>query len=358
VTNFQALLAPLLVDSYDLQEKVFDEGIPQRMLDGVEVADLVGIGVLPGPMRKVLGISKPLLTPADFAGQVVGLQDSALGDATLRALGATPRPVPSSAQLDGLDGYEQQFSSIAGNGYQTTAEAVTSNVNLWPRPLVIVAGRKAFAALTSAQQDALRDATAAAVPDALEASRAEDAATIPGLCQPGFTLATASDADLDALRAALEPVYAELEADPTTAGYLTAITDLKREVAAPAEAPTCDAATTGAGEFPQGTFEMVMTRNEAKNGGVGEEAEHDQTFFEMVIDDGAINIFERYGSRSAPRVPGWTGTYEVYRDHIKLPGKPSSARWTFDGTNLTFTEIVGEPGDVTVWGLHPWVLKE
>ena len=31
--------------------------------------DLVGIGVLPGPMRKVLGVTKPFLTPADFAGR-------------------------------------------------------------------------------------------------------------------------------------------------------------------------------------------------------------------------------------------------------------------------------------------------
>jgi TRAP-type C4-dicarboxylate transport system substrate-binding protein len=54
VTSFQALLAPMLVDSHDLQAKVFKEGIPQEMLAGLEQLDLVGVGVLPGPMRKVL----------------------------------------------------------------------------------------------------------------------------------------------------------------------------------------------------------------------------------------------------------------------------------------------------------------
>ena len=74
---------------------MFEQGIPERMLEGVGELDLVGIGVLPGPMRKLLGVSKPFVRPRDFAGQVVGLQDSAVADKTLRALGATPRLVPS-----------------------------------------------------------------------------------------------------------------------------------------------------------------------------------------------------------------------------------------------------------------------
>ena len=83
------------------------------MLEGVSELDLVGIGV-PGQMRKPLGVSKPFVRPADFEGEVVGLQDSAVADASLRALGATPRPLPTSAALDGLDGYEQQLASIQG----------------------------------------------------------------------------------------------------------------------------------------------------------------------------------------------------------------------------------------------------
>ena len=86
VKSFQALLAPLLVDSYDLEARVFEEGIPNEMLEAVEELDLVGIGVLPGPMRKVLGVSRPFVAPADFAGQVVGIQDSAVAKQTLDAV--------------------------------------------------------------------------------------------------------------------------------------------------------------------------------------------------------------------------------------------------------------------------------
>ena len=86
VKSFQALLAPLLVDSYDLEAKVFEEGIPNEMLEAVEELDLVGIGVLPGPMRKVLGVSRPFVAPSDFAGRVVGIQDSAVAKQTLAAV--------------------------------------------------------------------------------------------------------------------------------------------------------------------------------------------------------------------------------------------------------------------------------
>lgn len=63
VTSFQALLAPLLVDSYELEGRVFESGIPTNMLEGVEELGVVGIGVLPGPMRMLLGVSHPFLQP-------------------------------------------------------------------------------------------------------------------------------------------------------------------------------------------------------------------------------------------------------------------------------------------------------
>ncbi len=146
--DFQALLAPLLVDSYDLEGRVFAAGIPARMLAGVDVPGVVGLGVLPGPMRKVLGVSEPVVGPDDFAGRVVGLSDGGVARQTLEALGATPRPLPAEAKLDGLDAFEQQISSIAGNSYDQGATAVTANLNMWPRPLVLVTGKDLLASLS------------------------------------------------------------------------------------------------------------------------------------------------------------------------------------------------------------------
>jgi TRAP-type C4-dicarboxylate transport system substrate-binding protein len=361
VDSFQALVAPLLVDSYDLLGAVFEAGVPDQMLESVEEIDLVGIAVLPGPMRKLLGVSKPFVRPADFAGKIVGLQDSAVADKTVTALGATPRPVPSAAELDGLDGYEQQLSSILSNHYSTEAGYVTTNVNLWPRPLVIVMGADAFESLSPEQQDTLRQVAVAAVPAALDDSRAEDDEAAPALCREGMTLAVASESDLAELRSAVQPVYEELDADPATKAHIDAILDLKADLDAAAEAPTCpapDAESATASDFPEGTYQMTLTQQEAIDGCLGVEVDYDETLFELTLDAGSLEQFEELGGRGGKRQAGFIGTYEVFRDRIELTDDQGTmtARWTFDGKNLTLTDLEGgECGDVTVWTTHPWM---
>src|SRR5215471_19213621 len=52
IHNFDPLIAPLLINSYPLERRVFASGLPQKMLASVQRAHVVAIGVLPGPMRK------------------------------------------------------------------------------------------------------------------------------------------------------------------------------------------------------------------------------------------------------------------------------------------------------------------
>ncbi len=364
VTSFQALLAPLLVDSYDLEARVFEEGIPGKMLEAVDEPDLVGIGVLPGPMRKVLGVSRPFASPADFAGRVVGIQDSAVAKQTFDALGATPKPVPAQAQLDGLDAYEQQLSSIAGNSYDATAKYVTSNVNLWPRPLVIVMGNDAYDSLTDEQQSALRDAAESAIPKALQASRAEDEEAVAILCARGMTFGTASDADVAELRTAFEPVYADLGSNPETKSYLDAITSLKQEIAASAEAPACAASDSGGSAsagIPEGTYETTITRDDYAASGVeGESA----GVFTLEFADGTVIL------RLPSGEVGFQAPYTLFRDKFEAVGEPDTltARWVVDGKRLEFKDFGACTGSPCVpleelnyhvlWASHPWVRAE
>jgi TRAP-type C4-dicarboxylate transport system substrate-binding protein len=362
VTSFQALLAPLLVDSYDLEAKVFQAGIPERMLAGVSELDLVGIGVLPGPMRKVLGVSKPFVRPADFEGEVVGLQDSALADMTLSTLGATPQDAPSGAALDGLDGYEQQLGSILGNNYDVLADYVTANVNLWPRPLVLVMGKEVLETLTAEQQVALREAATAALPVAMAASRGEDAEAVPVLCRRGMTFAVASESDLAELRTALQPVYAELEQDTDTKAAIDEITGLKTEVAASAEAPACEAAeppSNAAPAIPDGTYETTLTEDDWVAQGLPADPSA-VGVFTMTFDGGELTVVEPDGQI------GFRASYTVFRDQIDVEGGGDhfTARWAFDGETLKLTDVdVGEVGGgglpyVVTWESHPWKLVQ
>ena len=350
VDSFQALLAPMLVDSYDLQAAVFEAGIPDQMLEGLGEIDLVGIGVLPGPLRKLLGVSEPLTQPADFVGKTVGLQDSALAANTLTALGATPKAVPSSADLDGLDAYEQQLSSIVGNHYYAEAGFVTANVNLWPRPLVIVMGSDTFEVITPQQQDVLRGAAAEAVPTALDDSRAEDEEAVTALCREGMTLALASDDAIADLGAAVAPVYDELNANPATHAHLEAIQELKDSLPQSPDAPKCRegeaaASPTGVG-FPQGTFKTTLTQDDWGDMG------GNTTEFILEIDAETLKVLD-----GPSREIGFNGTYTAFRDTIEVSDSVDTvtARWSFDGQWLRFTDVTPEnsPFEV-VWESHPW----
>ena len=86
--GFDALLAPLLVDSHDLQQAVFEAGIPQRMLADFDDAGLAGIAVLPGPLRRLMGVEHPFAVPADFNRAVIANDRTPLAEATMAALGA------------------------------------------------------------------------------------------------------------------------------------------------------------------------------------------------------------------------------------------------------------------------------
>ncbi len=268
---------------------------------------------------------------------MVGLQDSAVADMTLRALGATPRAVPSSAELDGLDAYEQQLGSIFGNQYDSSAGHVTANLNLWPRPLVIVIDQEVFESLAPDQQSLLREAAVAAIPTALAAARAEDAEAAPVLCRRGLNFASASESDVAELRSALEPVYAELAKDPETKAAIDAI----------ASAQVAGRCLCGDTRVPIGldicVGRGIADRRQLRDHGhradwVARGLEHGAYpvgMFTMIFDSGELTILEPNGQT------GLEASYTVFRDQIEVEGGVDrfTARWALDGEQLTFTDI-------------------
>ena len=164
VTSFHALHAPLLVDSYALEGRVFEAGIPSRMLEPVETIGLVPVAVLPGPLRKPMGVAHAFARPDDFTGAVFGHAESTVTGRTMEALGAAPTTVPAQTPLDGLDGIDDPLGTMPD--YIDRAGFVTANLNLSPRAVAVVMNRRSFDALTPSQQDAVLTAapTASTLP--------------------------------------------------------------------------------------------------------------------------------------------------------------------------------------------------
>jgi TRAP-type transport system periplasmic protein len=272
VTSFDALVAPLTVDSLALQQKVLASEVPDDMLKGLSRLGLTGIGILPGPMRRPDGISRPLLGPADYRGARLGYSPSAVGDRSLRALGAVPVPTSfDGSPIDAFDGIELQVSGVAGNEYNAV-RTITANVNLWPRTLVIVAGARAVHRLSAGQLAVLRTAARAALTPSTAWQIADDIEGTGPLCNSGTVdFASATSAQLGQLRAAVQPVIAWLRRDSATAHFLDRIAVLRhgvapsaRETLRCAHSPTTHIPTSTGSAVTAlaGAYRMVLTHQE------------------------------------------------------------------------------------------------
>jgi TRAP-type C4-dicarboxylate transport system substrate-binding protein len=352
VSTFSALDAPFLIDSYPLEERVVRSPMTQQMLLGLKPLELVGIGMLPGALRRPLGIAHPLLKPSDYAGLRFGVAESRLEAATVRALGAKPVWVPSGGSIAGLGGLETHVSAIEGRQYDTVAKYLTANIVLWPRPLTLFANAKAFAALSVSQRRILRRASLDEVGPETNSVRDAEVQDTATLCRAGrLRFLTASRAELTALRRAVEPVYVHLMSDPQTRTYLAQIKAVARHVAAE-RAPACAAVapsrsssslldgvyrfTTSAADlraagaqpnevvpenygswtivFDQGRFALAQDNNRACTWAYGKLAVKPKTLELSIINGGGIAPTESTDK------PGelWTYTWSLYRGTLTL----------------------------------------
>jgi hypothetical protein len=184
----------------------------------------------------------------------------------------------NEALLDGrLQGLEMDLFVYEHGGPVQPAPYVTANVTLWPQMDVLFANPSRLGALTGQQRGWLQQAAQDAA-GRVAALADRDAQSLKNACRSGARFATASPADLAALRGAFAPVYASLERDPQTKAFIERIQALKRS--APAGAPLAiPAGCTGkapeqpaahAGTVPadlNGTYRYLLTKDDARKVG-------------------------------------------------------------------------------------------
>jgi TRAP-type C4-dicarboxylate transport system substrate-binding protein len=240
VNSFQALLAPLLVDSYPVERRVLTSHVPDPMLAGVAKLGVVGVAALPGALQYVLSMTHPLLRPLDYAthgrtGGQIAVRPSRLTAATFRALGAMAVAVAPGDDRTRFLSVEQSPSEIWAFRYEdvTQGESLARNITLWPRVMTVVMNREAYHRLSGSQRRALAGAGSAATVPAVQRIERADAHAMLRFCRvrafhQQVRLLTATPTDLHLTRRALQPVYAALMRDAETAGEISAIRSLRR----------------------------------------------------------------------------------------------------------------------------------
>jgi TRAP-type C4-dicarboxylate transport system substrate-binding protein len=362
--SFRVLSAPLLIDSYALQERVVRSGLIPPMLSSLSRLGLVGLAVLPGPLRHPLGVARPLLGPLDYAGLRIGVQQSELGSSTVRALGGTPVWVAEQAPIAGLGAVERDITGIEETRSDRVARYLTVNVVLWPRPLVLFANRETLARLTAHERgivlQAARDATATETQAVVAAERERSA----DLCRARrLQFVIASPAKLGALRRSVQPIYAMLERDRQTRAEIAQILTMRRGVASEA-VPRCRAESASA--TAPGPLDGVWEMN-TKFG--DEPADPDQPLspenyghWIFVFDRGRFADTQQYRTACTwgdgtftvkGSQMGWTFTDAGGIGAGNNPGESFRFGWSLYRDTLTVTAVPGAISPLNFYG-KPW----
>ena len=245
IRDFDALVAPMAIDSMAAQAAVLDSDLPDRMLAGLEAHDLTGLAVIAGPMRRPTA-TEPITTLADFDGLPFHTFHGEINALSVEALGGThvdKNAEGRNADIEAgtLTAYENTLAFF-DHAIDWRTKVHTANLNLWPAVSVLLMSSSTWEALTDTQRTALQEAAS----DTAQASSSllpDEAELAQRVCAAGARLATATPEGLAEIEAALAPVYAELRTDPLVAGYLDEIEALTAGLPpeSPAIPPGCQA---------------------------------------------------------------------------------------------------------------------
>ena len=366
VKSFQALTAPMLVDSYALQNAVIDSGVAEDMMEPLDELGVVGLGVLADGLRRPIGVTAPLLGPADWRGVTFGtLRSNGQSDA-IRSLGATPAQVfgphrEEAIEKGTIQGFELGMQLYSDPKWPHRAPYVTANVNLWPQMDVLLANPARLEGLTPKQRGWLQEAAQDAA-DRSAALAGEEAKAAADACASGARFVKASDAALAALQKAFAPAYAKLRRDSDTKAFIDRIGALKQSTpratrlsipsdcaGSTAEQPTSGRRT--ARPDLNGTYRYVLTLDDARKADMVDPEETYPAVTTVILNDSDLEggCFGADG-----------GTYVVEADRITFHsveyGYDLTATFSRDdqGT-LDLTPVPpSDPGDAFWCFSKPW----
>lgn len=378
VNTFQALHAPLLVDSYELQEAILTSDVPGQMLAGLDNIDVAGLAILAGGLRKPIAVDGPLLGPDDYAGATIQAFRSQTQAETVMALGATPTDVGPGDRDAGLyggeiQGIENTLRAFVARDMAWYVPYVTANVNLWPETQVLLVNPDTLAALSDEQAGWLRDAAADAAARSADLHDG-DSVLVAEACDQGGRFAEASESELAALRDAVGPVYTLLESDSVTAELIVQISFLKEAVSAEplaipdgctGEASAVAAPGEGSPALPPGTYttgDMTVEEMAATAEAAGFDAdEAEASAQEDGVQSFAVTVTiteegrwqELCSENGGPARPCHSATIEVDGDRVVLSWDcTTTMRFIVDDDALHFEYLGVECPDPAEAGEH------
>ena len=255
VTGFEALQAPMLIDSPELAGAVATSDLAGDLLDSLGEYGVVGLGLAYEGLRRPLALNGALTRVSDFESLLIRVPSSNLSDRIMRALKAIPDRGASHVNATTGDPYPlvETELTLAPTNFPDGG-TVTSNMVFFPKYDALIVNADTFESLADDQADAMRRAAADTVTRSVQTVEDEQelASTF---CADGGHLVEAPADQIDAMRAAVQPVLDDLRTDTSTRVAIDKIESLARSTQAPpfTVPPTCLPPTGDAARLPSET---------------------------------------------------------------------------------------------------------
>jgi TRAP-type C4-dicarboxylate transport system substrate-binding protein len=358
--SFRALQAPFLITSQRLLNRVVQSSVGSDMIGSLGRQGVVGLALVPEFLRHPIGLGHRFVSLADFAGARIRILPSATSSALIRALGATPLEI-SNDQI-GLEIAHrrvdaEELAELTAPGGTT----ITGNLVFFGKALTFFANREMFNRLSSEQRRALQSAATETM--RYIADRIPSESDLTGkVCVNGRRIVLAKPSNVDAIEAAVRPVYAQLEKDPATRRYIAQIRALKRttppdpplvlpSACRHAPAPAQAGGQPSSPSILNGTYRWVLTLADARANGGPNPGDTFPAIGTAVLEDGTWKF-------AGADHDG--GTYSIHGDRITFvwPRVASVLVFEFtrdsDGTLHLRPVLPMDSGDQFVWSHKPW----
>jgi TRAP-type C4-dicarboxylate transport system substrate-binding protein len=379
--GFEALDAPFFVTTVRASDLLAASPVAGALLREFSSIGLVSLGLVPSEPRQILS-TRPLLAPGAFRGIQIRITDNPETVALMTAIGARPVQGLSANQVGGLlrpgslTGVEDGPYYLLANSYNAEAPYLTSYAWI-PKFDTLVATRRAWLALTTAQRAAVRQAITDTLARAHAALAGNEDQDLARLCTNGVVLDEPSPAQLAALAR-------EAGGPPPGAGVAAMTRMIRADVPgtgpqlSPIPVPTrCRAAQTLAqalalhhlsvpigsskhgATIPPGTYVTTDTVADFRAGGqYGSDWNKPVTFTWRLYPNKTFIFTQR---PAFPDTPAARGRCVMKGDEVTwifdayLEAAPVTMRWSYFDGQLTFTIVnVQDPGFRIISTAHPW----
>lgn len=363
ITSFQTLQTPFLIDNDALAIAVATSDISKQMLDNLSASGVTGLTLWPEDLRHPFSVTdKPLLSPADFSGLTIREYPSGVAGMLIQQLGGTPVFADS--------GYQGAESGLTAAALSLSGRPTgTGNVTFFAKYQVLFANGAAFKALSSAQQEILRQAAAATQKKAI-AEHPNEADIAKAFCANGGTVVLASADQLAAFEKAAQPVSDSIAKDPANKKLIAAIQDLKTKTTASAGAAACQSSVAQSistptlanqvwspGLPPNGVWQVNYSTDElVALGFLKSDAQSWTGTFTLTLQDGKmVEVYNDGGSCSS--------TYALAGNNVRFTfpttgdqctNAVDDVQWRIDNQGLHFHVITSLHDTAAIWEGKPW----